>query len=40
MGYAATMAWILFIIVLGLTMLVFRSSDYWVFYEGQLKGRD
>jgi len=40
MGYAATMAWILFVIVLVLTLLVFRSSDYWVFYEGQLKGKD
>jgi multiple sugar transport system permease protein len=39
MGYASTMAWVLFLIVLGLTMLVFRSSDAWVYYEGQLKGR-
>jgi multiple sugar transport system permease protein len=39
MGYASTMAWILFIIVLGLTLLIFRSSDMWVYYEGQLKGR-
>ncbi len=40
MGYAATMAWILFIIVLILTLLVFRSSDLWVYYEGELKGRE
>jgi len=39
MGYASTMAWVLFIIVLGLTLLIFRSSDTWVFYEGQLRGR-
>jgi len=39
MGYASTMAWILFIIVLGLTLLVFRSSESWVYYEGQLRGR-
>ncbi|HJR79095.1 MAG TPA: sugar ABC transporter permease [Anaerolineales bacterium] len=39
MGYASTLAWILFIIVLSLTALVFRSSDIWVYYEGQLKGR-
>ena len=39
MGYASTMAWVLFIIVLGLTLLIFRSSDTWVYYEGQLKGR-
>ena len=40
MGYAATMAWILFIIVLILTLLVFRSSDLWVYYEGELRGRE
>lgn len=39
MGYASTMAWILFLIVLGLTLLLFRSSEFWVYYEGQLKGR-
>src|SRR5215211_1071439 len=39
MGYASTMAWILFIIVLGITLLIFRSSDAWVYYEGQLRGR-
>ena len=39
MGYASTMAWVLFIIVLGLTLLIFRSSDSWVFYEGQLRGK-
>jgi multiple sugar transport system permease protein len=39
MGYASTMAWILFIIVLVLTLLVFRSSQYWVYYEGQLRGK-
>ena len=39
MGYAATMAWVLFVIVLVLTLLIFRSSEVWVYYEGQLKGR-
>jgi multiple sugar transport system permease protein len=39
MGYASSMAWILFIVVLVLTLLVFRSSQYWVYYEGQLRGR-
>jgi multiple sugar transport system permease protein len=39
MGYASTMAWILFVIVLGLTGLIFRSSEAWVYYEGQLRGR-
>jgi multiple sugar transport system permease protein len=39
MGYASALAWILFVIVLILTALVFRSSEIWVYYEGQLKGR-
>jgi multiple sugar transport system permease protein len=39
MGYASTMAWVLFIIVLGFTLLIFRSSETWVYYEGQLRGR-
>jgi len=34
MGYASALAWILFIILLVLTLLVFRSSDRWVYYEG------
>ena len=39
MGYASTMAWVLFIIVLAITLLIFRSSEAWVYYEGQLRGR-
>jgi multiple sugar transport system permease protein len=39
MGYASAMAWILLLIVLGLTMMVFRSSQAWVYYEGELRGR-
>jgi multiple sugar transport system permease protein len=39
MGYASTMAWILFLIVLVLTLLIFRSSSVWVYYEGQRAGR-
>jgi len=39
MGYASTMAWVLFVIVLVLTLLIFRSSDVWVYYEGQIKGK-
>lgn len=33
MGYASALAWILFIIVLVLTTIIFRQSD-WVYYEG------
>lgn len=34
MGYASAMAWVLFLIILGLTLLVVRSADRWVYYEG------
>jgi len=34
MGYAAAMAWILFIIVLILTLIQFRFANRWVYYEG------
>ena len=37
MGYASALAWILFIIVLRLTLLVFKSSSFWVYYEGELR---
>jgi len=33
MGYASALAWILFLILLVLTMLVFRSATAWVYYE-------
>lgn len=39
MGYASAMAWVLFIIVIVLTGLVFRSSSLWVYYEGELRGK-
>jgi multiple sugar transport system permease protein len=34
MGYAAALSVVLFLIVLVLTLLVFRSSRWWVHYEG------
>ena len=38
MGYASANAWVMFIIILLLTALVFKSSSAWVFYEsGQQK---
>lgn len=33
MGYASALAWVLAMIVMALTLLVFRSSDKWVHYE-------
>ncbi len=38
MGYAALLAWVLFIIILALTILNFRVARSWVFYEGEMKG--
>lgn len=35
MGYAAALAWVLFLIILGLTLLVVRSGRWWVYYEGE-----
>ncbi len=37
MGYASAMAWVLFLIILTVTLLVFRSSPMWVFYEGAVR---
>lgn len=33
MGYASAMAWILFVIILVLTLIVVRSSKHWVQYQ-------
>jgi multiple sugar transport system permease protein len=35
MGYASSMAWLLFILVLTCTLLVFRTSARWVYYGGK-----
>jgi multiple sugar transport system permease protein len=34
-GYGSALAWILFVIILFFTLIVFRSSSFWVYYEGQ-----
>jgi multiple sugar transport system permease protein len=39
MGYASALAWLLFLYVILLTLLVLRSSRVWVYYEGELRGR-
>jgi multiple sugar transport system permease protein len=38
-GYSAALAWVLFVIVMVLTLLVFRSSPMWVFYESERQGK-
>ncbi|MGB9682926.1 MAG: carbohydrate ABC transporter permease [bacterium] len=35
MGYACALAWVLFMIILICTILVFKSSSYWVYYEAE-----
>ena len=35
MGFASAFAWVLFLLILVLTLLVFRSSSNWVYYEGE-----
>jgi multiple sugar transport system permease protein len=37
MGYAAAIAWVMFVIILVLTLAVFRSSQAWVYYEGEVR---
>jgi multiple sugar transport system permease protein len=36
-GYASAVAWVLFVIILGFTLLVVRSSSAWVYYEGEVR---
>jgi multiple sugar transport system permease protein len=39
MGYASALAWVLFVIVMLLTVVTIRSSSAWVYYSGELKGK-
>lgn len=34
MGYASALAWILFIVIMFFTFIVFKTSKSWVYYEG------
>jgi multiple sugar transport system permease protein len=35
MGYASALAWVLFVVIFLLTLLIVRSSGRWVYYEGE-----
>jgi multiple sugar transport system permease protein len=35
MGYASALAWVLFLVILALTLLIVRSSGRWVYYAGE-----
>ena len=37
-GYGTALLWLLFIVILALTLLVFKSSRYWVHYEEATEG--
>ncbi|MDL2300918.1 sugar ABC transporter permease [Lachnospiraceae bacterium OttesenSCG-928-D06] len=39
MGYGSALAWLLFAIILIFTLLVFRSSTAWVYYETEMSGK-
>ncbi|TDF97108.1 carbohydrate ABC transporter permease [Paenibacillus piri] len=34
MGYASAMAWIMFVIIIAITLWVFKLSSKWVYYQG------
>ena len=36
-GYAAALPWMSFVIIMALTLLIFRSSSAWVYYEGEVR---
>jgi multiple sugar transport system permease protein len=38
MGYASAVGWIMLLIILLFTLLVFKSSPAWVYYEGEKAG--
>ncbi len=37
MGYASAMAWLLFVVLLVVTIALFRSARHWVHYQGALR---
>lgn len=37
MGYASALSWVMLVIIVLLTAIVFRTSALWVFYEGERK---
>lgn len=38
MGYASALAVGIFVVIMALTLLVFRSSSFWVYYEAEARG--
>jgi multiple sugar transport system permease protein len=40
MGYGSALAWVLFLIVLALTLILFKTSSSWVYYGGGGEGKN
>lgn len=38
MGYASALSWVLFVVIIGVTIFQFALAKRWVYYEGDLKG--
>ena len=38
MGYASALAWVLFLIIMALTLIQLKASNRWVYYEGDTEG--
>jgi multiple sugar transport system permease protein len=34
MSYGSALAWVLFIIILAVTLVLFKTAKYWVYYAG------
>ncbi|HID92494.1 MAG TPA: sugar ABC transporter permease, partial [bacterium (Candidatus Stahlbacteria)] len=39
MGYGCALAWLLFTIIIGFTLIIWKSSPLWVYYAGEIRGR-
>jgi multiple sugar transport system permease protein len=39
-GYGTAMLWLLFVVIMALTLLVFRTARYWVHYEVAVEGEE
>uniref|UniRef100_A0A7C1JLI3 Sugar ABC transporter permease n=1 Tax=Caldilinea aerophila TaxID=133453 RepID=A0A7C1JLI3_9CHLR len=37
MAYGATMAWLLFVIILAVTLVLFQTAKYWVYYAAETR---
>lgn len=38
-GYASAMAWVLFFIIMIFTLIIFKTSSLWVFYESEVENK-